>query len=168
MYKIWDSTDAVLVENSTDSGVTWNTVNASLYTIDYLQGTVIFGSANLSSVEVRATGYYVPISLVANAYEWDLSIDANLISTTLLGATWKSQVSGLKSGTVKFSQYWQDNFYFTNLGTRYLIVMLVDNANYKGYIAYGWQKNDSVNVVNDDVIKEDVNFDVDNSIEALY
>lgn len=68
----------VTVQRSTDNGETWSTVPATQYTLDRLFGRVIFAAAQSAGTQVRVSGEYLPLTVVAGAYAYSYTITANL------------------------------------------------------------------------------------------
>lgn len=162
-----DRKTAYVVETSPDNS-TWSTAGATTYTVEPLTGTVTFASANAPGTHVRISGKYRPLTEFANGKEWGLSIDANMLNCTTFKSTWKQQTIGTKEGSVTFSQFYSDSYFLDNLGTECVACLWVDETNRKGYKAYVYVKSDAIKTPNDDLITEDVSFDVDCNIVAIY
>lgn len=156
---------AVLVEQSPSPYSVWTTVPSTNYTFKHLSGQVVLTSAIGATDHIRISGQYLPLSIAGNATDWALTMDANLVTTTVLHSSWKSQQAVVKEGTVKFSQFYADSSFFVLVGTKLVVILWIDETNGIGYRTYCWLKNDSIKVMEEDVIKEDLNFDVDLGME---
>jgi len=152
----WDDSVAPTIEASTDSGSTWHAAPAN--TVQYVNGRVKFASANGSGDLIRASGKYFATATLATANEWDLSLDVNMVDTTVFSDSFKEQVPIMISATAKVSQFYVDNTFIALMASRMILVLYVNATHH--YDAYAYLKADSIKDAAAGVITEDLEFDI--------
>ncbi len=163
--RLIDVATAVVVQVDTGGGY----ATVTNYTLEPTAGIVTFNSANGASDTVRIhTGNYIPLSKVADATEWELSLESEVKDSSRLGDSWKSQVVVQLGGNGKFGHIYQDNLYLVDIGSIFTdtlyFMFYVDAANKHGYVARGFLKSNSVKVAVDDIITEDISFEATGKI----
>lgn len=156
-YDTWDPLTAPTVETSTD-GTTWTNAVGG-YSVISLLGQVVFKTAQDPTLQVRASGKYVPLTSVADATSWDLTIDTDTKDTTRYRSEWKTRTTLLKGGSAKFSRWWVDPYYSTDLMDADLILQLYIDAT-RGYKAVAHISSDNPKSSADDLVSEDISLDV--------
>jgi len=164
--RYWDKAVAVVVERSTDSGVTWTTVPASEYTVQHVGGKIIFAVAQAVGTLIRVDGAYLPISQLGEAKEWTLDADAKIIDATKFGDTWEVKVVGQRSATVKLGRWWMDGFFLSQITNPLVVVLYIDATAGTRYEGYARLKADSVKTAANALVEEDLNLEVDG--ELIY
>lgn len=162
--RYWDPTVAVIVQTSTDSGATWTTAAASTYTVQSVGGIVTFASALSAGEEVRASGNYYPWSLIAEAHEWTLNLDADTLEATVFQDTWKEYKQGLRSGSATVKRYFADDHFLGYLSGPVILVLFVDYTNTIRYEGYARLKKDAVTAAVKDLIGESLDLDFDGEV----
>ena len=162
-HRYWDDTSALTIEVSTDGGVTWNAAAAGTFSVRYCGGVVTFTTSNAAR-QVRATGKYLAISQIGQAYEWELSPSANIYDVSVFGNGWKQKVSGLKDASAKASSYFVDGTLLGLLGSRFVIIFYAAFSAGTRFEAFAWLKTDPTKVGVDAVISEELDFDVDGTV----
>lgn len=92
-----------------DGGVT--TVES--YTVNRLNGTITFGSADPLRV-ITVTSQYLPMSTAAECHEFSLTINGETIDTTRFQDNWLRKIQGLKSAEGSLSKWWDTDTYFVD------------------------------------------------------
>ncbi len=95
--RIVDPAVAIVIKHN--SGVTWPTN----FTFDYLNGIVTLDGAPTGAVTID--GAYLPARQIAQAYELDVSLAANLAESSLLGTTFIGRTRALSDITGSMSCY---------------------------------------------------------------
>ena len=160
-HRYWDDKSALTIQTSPD-GVTWTTVTTG-FTVRYVGGQVTFTTVDATR-EVRASGNYLPISQVGQAYEWEVSPSANVIDVSVFGSAWKTKIVGLHDSTAKASRYFLDGTFFNLLGSRFVVVFYVDFATNTRFEAYAWLKTTPEKVGVDAVIQEELDWEIDGQL----
>ncbi len=115
--------------------------------------------------QVRATGKYLPISQIGQAYNWEVSPTANIMDvTTFSGGGWKQKIAGLHDASAKASRYFLDGTFFGLLGGRFVVIFYVAQAAGTRFEAFAWLKSDPTKVGVDAVVDEELDFDIDGTI----
>lgn len=158
-HRYWDDTSALTIETSPD-GVTWTAATAGTFTVRYCGGVVTFTTVDATR-QVRASGKYLAISQIGQAYNWELSPTANIYDVSVFGTGWKQKVSGLKDASAKASRYFLDGTFFNLLGSRFVIIFYVAFSAGTRFEAFAWLKSDPTKVGVDAVIDEELDFELD-------
>lgn len=116
--RYWSREDPVIVEE--DIAGNWTTVATERYRVQHAGGRVHFRSPNTN--DVRVSGYYVTVSLAAQTNEYTMSINGEMLDTTvfinyetepeLLG--WRRRKQGIKDVTGTVGGFWDINNFFTD------------------------------------------------------
>ena len=159
----------------TQAGAGWTTQASTLYTIQYVNGRVIFNNAFLGTqAGCRVTGAYFPYTAVGDILEWSPDIsrsthDTTCMTTNSTPTRWKTYLPGLAGGTIKINKFLADNTY-ANLLTIFtddtLILSLVLDATngYPRLEAYGKLSKDGMKVPIKDIEMEDLDFQIDGQL----
>jgi hypothetical protein len=102
--RIWDPAVALNVEVDPDGGGAspFATVNPSLYTVDYMFGTVTFASDQGASAVCRVSGNFIPTVAIIEAKETSLDDMNDLLETTVFGTSWKTRIQGMSDASGEF------------------------------------------------------------------
>jgi hypothetical protein len=163
-HRYWDDTASLTIEISTDSGSNWDTVDPADITVDYVGGVVTFASANGGTDLVRASGKYLAISQVGQAFNWELSPSADILDITTFGDDWKVKRVGLHDATGKASQYYLDGTFFALLGSRFVMIFYPHFSAGERFEAYAYLKANSIKSAVADAIGEDLDWEVDGKV----
>ena len=103
--------DALTVEWD-DSG--WTDVTANVERFDRLAGKVIFesGSGFANTEDLRINGNYLPMTQVAEAHEYSVSLEADLEDVTPFQENFRKRIPCLKSASGSLNQFDVLNDYF--------------------------------------------------------
>lgn len=157
-HRYWDDKSALTIATSPD-GITWTTVTTG-FSVRYCGGVVTFTSA-VAGRQVRASGNYLPISQIGQAYDWELSPSANIYDISTFGNGWKTKLAGMKDASAKASRYFLDGTFFNLLGGRFVIIFYVAFTAGTRFEAYAWLKTTPEKVGVDAVIAEELDFEID-------
>ena len=158
LKRYWDDSAAFVIETSPD-GTTWSA--AAGYTLQYVGGVVVFGSAQSVGTQIRVTsGKYFPFSKLANGTEWDISVDMNLVDVTKFGDVWKLQLPLQKSGSAKVNSYFVDGTFLSYLGSKMILILYVDATSTTRYETFAYLTNESIKTVATGVIEDDLSFEI--------
>lgn len=159
----WLGTLIPTIETSAD-GTTWVPVTSG-YKVYSLLGAISFVAEQSHTLLVRATGQYVPTTIVANATNWDFSIDLDTVDSTKFRSEWKTSVPTVKGGSGTFSQFYKDSYFVQALGGPLIIILYVDETS--GYKGLGQLKSDAIKSKVDDIVGEDIGFDISGAVVSF-
>jgi hypothetical protein len=160
--RFWDKAVAVIVETSPD-GTTWTPFPTG-FTVQYCGGKIIFASARTAGTQVRVDVNYYPVSQLAEAKEWSLDIEVEMLDGTKFGDTWKTNYAGQRSASGSVSQWWVDNFFLANITNPLVAVLYIEDGQPQRYEAFIKLTSDGVNAAVDNLIEEEINFDTDGEV----
>lgn len=164
-HRYWDDTASLTIEVSTDSGSNWDTADPADYTVEYPSGYVIFASANGGSDLVRASGKYLAVSQIGQAYDWEVSPSADVLDVTTFSSTgWKSKTVGLHDASGKASSYFLDSTFFDLLGERMVIIFYPKFSTGERFEGFCYLKSDPIKAAVDAVVAEELNFEIDGNL----
>lgn len=159
----------VVKDNGSAAAGTWN----------YTTGTFTFTTAPVSGhtitcdytpiKAVRVTGQYLPVSTWAEAKDWSITGDGDMVNTTPLGSDWKRQQSSQKSGSTKLTVFFQDDTFWKLLrdGALAVLVLYADKTAGSRYETYAYLKTQGLKVAADGgAVEEDLPFE--NTGQMVY
>lgn len=161
----WDQSTVPIVEQQDPGSEDWEAPTVQ-YKLNYLLGSIVFSTALAVNTKIRVSGKYVPLTIIADATQWDLSLDVDMKDVTRFRSEWKQQVPLIRSGSCKFSRWWVDPYFSHTVRDNALILALYTTQT-TGYKCVGYLKSDAVKSAVDDVVSEDVGIDVTGSIEPF-
>lgn len=148
----------------TQTGSGYTTRAASLYTIRYVTGQVLFNSAYLgTTVNTRIhSGAYLPFSTFSNMKEWEVTPTADLYDASTLGNQWKVYVPGLLGAEVKLTQFYTDLTFATQItsNTAFIVSLLTGRNSTERYEGYAYLKGDDVKVAVNALEEESLTYSV--------
>ncbi len=116
-YVITDSAKAVWQRNTVPSfreGATGSTISSTdIAAIDYLFGKVTFNSTHATVV---GSGKYVPLSSIAGAYQYTLTMTADILDDTDFDSTgYRTYLPGINNVTLSLTRWDTLNLEFWNV-----------------------------------------------------
>jgi hypothetical protein len=111
-YKITDVTKQIIDINSAITVLVGGSPVTTGFTVDTLNGTVIFDTSSVRTVTV--TGKYVPTSTAAECHEFSLKINGETIDVTKFGDDFLTKIQGMKSAEGSLSKWFTTDRYFSN------------------------------------------------------
>lgn len=161
-HRYWDDSAAPTVQTSPD-GVTWTTQSATLYTVQYVGGKIIFNSAQAAGTQCRIStgGKYFAYTTFAQGTSWELDGSADMVETSVFGGgRGKKYLPTLFTGKFSLKTFYIDQTFFTNIttGFRFIFSGSVDGT--KRYESYSYLTADKISVPVGGVVGEDVEFQV--------
>lgn len=109
-YQITATTKQIIDINSTITVLVAAVPVTTGFTIDTLQGIIIFDTPAIRTVTV--TGKYVPTSTAAECKEWSNTINADMLDVTKFQDDWLVKQQGLKSCEGSLSRWLTIDTYF--------------------------------------------------------
>lgn len=157
-YQWWDDTVAPTIQTSPDN-TTWTTAAPSTYTVQYVGGVVVFGTALAGGTYVRASaGNYWPVSQIAGGHEWTMEIDAPMLDSTEFGDLWKTFTPGISAGKGSIKRYWEDGYFLGQAAVRMILALYVDYSGDERYAGYGYVAKDQIDSKVESLVAESVDF----------
>lgn len=161
--RIWDRQADITVENSTDSGSTWNAADPASYTLNRLTGTVLFDTALASGDQVRVSGNYLPMSKAAEAYGYKYKIEADNQDQHEFGQIYTKKVQGLKDVSGSITRWYQTNSFFYDALSNEKVVVLEfysdSSASTPDLTTWALLSGDKPSVKVDGLVEEEVDFE---------
>lgn len=105
----------------------FNAVSAALYTVDYVNGTITFLSANNVADVVQINSIeYMTLQSVGNMFDWTLDLKINTVDATAFQDQFATKLSSIRSWTATasgyhVSSYWYDAFASTPQAEFYVV-----------------------------------------------
>jgi len=160
--RYWDSKASFTVQTSPD-GTTWTTVTIG-FSLQFVGGKVIFGSAQPSGTQVRVSGKYRVYAAFVDATAWGCDVERDekentTMTTTSTPTIWRTWQMGLLSGSFKLSNWLADSTYLDLLSQDIsLIAALVFDASttLPRLEAEVLLKKDSMNAALNNLLTEDL------------
>lgn len=110
-YKITNVTKQIIDINSAITVLVSAVPVTTGFTVDTLNGTVIFDTSSVRTVTV--TGKYVPTSTAAECHEYSLTINGETIDVTKFGDDYVRKIQGMKSAEGSLSSWFNVDRYFS-------------------------------------------------------
>lgn len=154
----------------TQTGSTWTTAAATTYTIQYVGGKVIFGSALLGTPSVRVhSGAYLAYSAMADATKAEPSYEADMLDSTSFttdstAVHWRTYIPSLTKASFKISKWSVDGAFLdaTTSATKYVLSLIpsVLAPTPNRMEAYAYTKTDGIKADVSALVSEDLEFQV--------
>ena len=102
-YQITNADKRVLDYSETITVDDGGSPTAESYTLNRLNGTVTFDSADTRVITID--GYYLPMSTAAYAHSDSINVACDILNTEKYGDTYKDKIAGLKGAEGSLSQW---------------------------------------------------------------
>lgn len=161
-HRYWDDTAVPTVQTSPD-GVTWTTQSATLYTVRYVGGKIIWNSPQASGTQVRLStgGKYFAYTTFAQGNSWELDGAADMIDVSVIGGgRVKQYIPGLFGGKFMMKAFWVDNTFTNNMSTGFKLIFSGSPDGTKRYEAYSYMLGDKISAVVNKAVEESLEFQV--------
>lgn len=168
--RYFDPATPLVIQQSLDSGGTWNTVMPDVVDAGTITFVVPRQAAPLAQLRVLS-GNYLPWARVAGGYEWAATPAVQLLDATEFGMTSRKHVANqIGEGTIAVKRFWYDDSLRSLLGGRMVAVLWLNAAaqpvgpRYEGYVML---KSDSLKVSIAGLVTEDPTFEIDGDLVYL-
>jgi hypothetical protein len=161
--RYWSTTTAITVETSPD-GAVWTAQPTSEYQIGYAGGFVLFAVARASGTQVRVTGAYLSTAQLTECKDWALNVDIQTAEDTVFGDSWRTFPYVKRGGTVNLGRFWVDNYFVTNIGGPFLLVLYADQPANVRYELTGRMTAESLTAATAGLVEQGVTFVIDGPI----
>lgn len=158
----WDDSAVPTVQTSPD-GTTWTTQSATLYTVQYVGGKIIWNTPQASGTQVRLStgGKYFAYSTLASGTDWEFDGTRDFADISSMGGGRAKQYQPLMlTGTFQIKLFYIDATFFTNLTTGFRYVLSGVTPDSKRFEAYMYQKDDKIHDAFNAIIDEQASFQV--------
>lgn len=147
----------------TQNGFAWTTQSATLYTVQYVGGKILFTSVLLGTPQCRLStgGKYFAYTTFAQGTSWELDGSADMAEDTVFGGgRGKTFKPTLFTGKFMLKSFYIDSTFFANIttGARLIFSGSVDGT--KRYESYCYTSSDKIIVPVGNLVTEDVEFQV--------
>lgn len=161
--RYWDNTAAFVVQTAPD-GSTWSTASPSTYTIRYVTGQVLFGSAVTGATPSCRihSGAYLPFSTYANMKEWEATPGVDLYDSTTFGNQWKTYVPGMFGADLKLTQWYTDLTFSNQISsnTAFVVSCFTGRNSTERFEGFAYLKSDDIKVPVNALQEESLNYTV--------
>ncbi len=104
VYQITSATKQVLDRDNAPTVLDGGVETVETYTVNYLTGTITFGSVDGTRV-ITVTGYYLPMTTAAYAHNSSHNRTSEILDVTAYADTHKKRLAGLLSASGVLSQF---------------------------------------------------------------
>jgi len=162
-YQITNSARRILDMNTTLLVEDGGTTTSENYTVDYLNGRIIFATATARVITV--TGAYMTPVTVATANTYTVTVNSDALENTPFESSHRTYQGGLVTGTANLGRYHVSDDLIIDeiLAGNYLIIELFVSATEK-ISFYGLIATDSVDAAVEALITETIYIQITNQI----
>jgi hypothetical protein len=164
----WDDSSTSHPKVYDHSVSTGTALSSTLYTINYVQGKVVFKAVRSTANTYMMDVQYVTASSWANANQWSMNVDQPILDATVFGSTWREGQPGLRTAGVSLGGFWNvagvstdaNAFEYIDTDTKVILELHPESGEYM-YEAYAWVTGDQVQASVDSLVGESIEFTVD-------
>ena len=162
-YQITDTAKRIIDMNTSVVVEDGGSTTSENYTIDYLNGTIVFSTATARVITV--TGKYMTPVTVATANSFTVTVSNEALENTPFEASHRTYQGGLVTGTANLGRYHVSDDLIIDeiLASNYLIIELNVSASEK-ISFYGLIATDSVDATVEALITETIDVQITNQI----
>lgn len=150
----------------TQAGAGWTTQSASLYSVRYVTGQVLFASAFLGTQAGcrLSSGAYLPFSTFSNMSAWEINLLVDLLDSSTLGVGWHQYTPSLQGAEIKLSNFYTDLTFANEItaGTAFIVSCMTGRNAYERYEGFAHLKTDDLKVEIKSLETEALNYSADN------
>lgn len=157
--RVWDPTAPITVERSPD-GTTWTTVTSG-FTLDRLNGKVLFSVAQASGTLIRVDGSYLPMTTAGEAYEFTYTLEADNQDFSAFQDEWVKRQQGQKDASASLSKWHIDQTFKDKLesGAQLVLEFYVDSSVGIDLKMWAICASDEISASADGLIEESIEFE---------
>ena len=163
--RYWDPASTLTVQTAPD-GSTWATATPGTYTVRYVNGQVVFASAVTGATPSAriSVGKYFALNFLGDAKSVDLKTQFDVMDSTAWqnpSSPWKTKIATVGDAVIALAKWWVDTTFLGYLGNR-LVIAIYDGRNVnQRFECFAFIKDESIKIVEKDLITDDLNFDSD-------
>lgn len=149
------------VERSTDAGANWVPIPTDAYTMNRLMGEVVLDTAEPVGNDIRVSGRYLPLTDVAEAYEYTYTLEANNETKPTFLNPWQQRIQTNKDITGSLSQWFDvDSLFWSALNENKLVVLdfYADNSTNFDVRCWAIMESSEVSGAPDGLLEEGIDF----------
>ncbi len=142
---------------------------SSGFTIDYLTGKLTFSVANGVGEVITLDGKYMPMADIANAHEYEVSLNANLLPAPVFGSEYNKNVQGDKNASGSISEWVTTDFYFAEklIAGEMVVIELYPQADLTPLIFWAAINSDEFKAAASGEQDQSVSFESDGEISFI-
>jgi len=159
VYQITDAAKRAINPNASVTvldGVA--TVSPANYQVSWGAGKITLTNGYTASGTITVTGEYLSLSQLAQGFEWQLEIQTDLEESQTFGDSWKERTAVMRGASVSLQRFYQDGYFQTNLGNRYVIALYIDQPGGTRYVCGAHMTSAGVTVGENELVKQSVQF----------
>lgn len=109
----WNPNLPPAITKQTHGSGAFNSVSPALYTVDYINGTVTFLSANNSDDVVKINGIeWMTLQAITDMFDWTLDLKIGTVDATAFGDTFETKLSAHRGWSASAQGYHTSGFWF--------------------------------------------------------
>lgn len=136
-----------------------STVPSANYQIGWASGKITLTNGYTAGGTITVTGEYLTLAQAAQAYEWSYDSEVITEESQTFGDTWKERTLVMKSGTVSFQRFYNDEYFAeANLGNYYVLALYTNLSGNDRFMAAGHMSSTGITSGENELIKENVSF----------
>lgn len=143
------------------------------FTVNRLTGTITFENEDSTRGNITADGEYLPLQIIADAYEYDYSLEADNVEDTSFGSEYVSREQTLLDISGDISRWYELDDYFTDIllsGEPFVVEFYSfyeeEEPSEPDIRAWILLDTDEISAVVDGLVEEDVSFEGTNDIDG--
>lgn len=112
-HPLWDPATPPVITKQTHGSGSFVVQDPSLYTVDYIAGTVTFLVALNSDDVVKANTFdYVTVADVADVFDWAIDAKIDTVDVTAFQDTYHTKLSAFRGWSATAASYHRSDFWF--------------------------------------------------------
>lgn len=143
------------------------TVPAQNYEVVWGTGKIRLTNGYTLVGTMTVTGEYLSLSQAAQGYEWTLDVQTDLEETQTFGDSWKERTAINRSATISFQRFYEDEYFHTNIGNRYVLALYIDQPSGTYYTCAAHVTSQGITVGENETVKENVQFAADGPVDFV-
>lgn len=135
-----------------------STIPAANYQISWGAGKITLTSGYTLAGTMTVTGEFLTLAQAAQGFEWSFDSEVLTEESQTFGDTWKERTLIMKTGSVTFQRFYNDEYFFTNIGSYYVLALYMDLAGADRFLCAARLTSVGMAVEENSLIKQNVTF----------
>lgn len=135
-----------------------STVSQSNYQVSFGAGIITLNPGVTLAGTMTVAGEYLTLAQAAQGFEWTYDSELVLEESQTFGDAWKERSLVMRSGTVQFQRFYNDEYFLTNVGNYFVLALYFDLAGADRLLCAARMTSAGVAVEENALIKQNVSF----------
>ena len=135
-----------------------STIPAANYQIGWGSGKITLTNGYTLGGTMTVTGEYLTLAQAAQGFEWSYDGEVLTEESQTFGDAWKERTLVMKSGSVTFQRFYNDEYFHTNVGNYYVLVLYMVLASADRFLCAAFMTSAGMSVEENALIKQNVSF----------